>query len=86
MKELFKEDEIPKEHLKEIKNFTGAYEFVTGRIDEYNAVVSVWTHGGVYKIIRAFILSGKDTPVISVDCDMANAHSIMAKLLLRYNE
>ncbi len=83
-KELYGEKDIPDEYLKEIKKFSGAYEFVTGRMDEFNTLVSVWFSAGTYKIIRAFIISPKSIPVISVDADMVNAHVAMAKLLTRY--
>ena len=59
MKELFKEEELPESHLKEIKNFSGAFEFVSGRIDEFKTCISIWTHGGTYKLIRSFELAGK---------------------------
>ena len=84
MKEIMKETDIPKEYLEEIKNWSGSFRFVTGRMDEFNTLVSVWESGGTYKIIRAFVLSGKDEPVISVDSDMLNSHNAMAKLLMRY--
>lgn len=84
MKELFKEDDIPNKYLKEIRNWSGAFNFITGRIDEFNTLVSVWGSGGTYKIIRAFIISGKDKPAISVDSDMLNSHNTMAKLLMEY--
>lgn len=84
MKQLFGEKDIPIEYLKEIKNWSGAYRFVTGRLDEFNTLVSVWERGGVYKIIRAFIFSGNPKPVISVDAEMLNSDNAMAKLLLCY--
>lgn len=83
-KQMFKEEDIPSKYIKEIKNWSGAFNFVTGRIDEFNTLVSVWEHGGVYKIIRVFIISGKNKLVVSVDCDMMNATNTMSKLLMRY--
>lgn len=85
MKQLFKMEDLPVEYQKEVKNWVGVvFEFITGRIDEHNTAVTVWESGGTYKIIRLFVMSGKNEPAVSVDYDMLNFHQVMEKLLMRY--